>query len=86
MRVINVTSGLFTIGRGERDGFRRHLAQHGIPCDVFGLTGAGWPEGNPGEVAHPEEAQLKLVHPEDIEKAKDLYETWSANQSPTRCE
>ena len=85
MKVINATEGLFAIGRGERDGFRRHLAQHGIPCDLLGFTGAGWTQGNPGEVAQQED-QLKLVHPDDIEKATDLYGTWRANQATTRSE
>jgi len=48
--------------------------------------GAVWPEGNPGEVGQPEVDQLKLAHPEDIEKATELYGTWRANQAPARSE
>ena len=76
MNVINASEGLFAIDRRERDGFRRHLAQQGIQCDPFGFTGAVWPEGSPSEVGQPEVDQLKLVHPEDIVKAIELYRTW----------
>jgi hypothetical protein len=86
MKVINPNEGLLAIGRGERDGFRRHLAQHGIQCELFGITGARWPEGNPGEFGQPEVDRLKLVHPEELEKATELYRTWRANQAPVRSE
>ncbi len=86
MNVINATEGLFAIGRGERDSLRHHLAQHGIQRDRFGFTGAGWLEANPGDVAQPKVDQLQLVHPEDIEKAIDLYRTWRTKHAPARSE
>ena len=86
LKVINAAEGLFALGRGERDSFRRHLAQHGVQCDLFGPTGDVWPEGNASGAVTPAEDYHKPVHPEDIGIAIDVYSTWRANQVSARSE
>jgi hypothetical protein len=43
-------------------------------------SAAGWPEGDSGKILQPEEDRLKLIHPEDIEKVRELYRTWKASR------
>jgi len=80
MKVIDASSGVFTVRPEERNGFRIYLAKHEIQCDVFGFSAAGWLEGDSGEPPQSAEDQLKLLHPEDMEKVKHLYDTWKTNE------
>lgn len=84
MRVMDASSGVFAVARSEREGFRSHLAKHGISCEVFGNSGARWPEDGSGKASQPEEDQLKLVHSAEIEKVERLYRIWKANEQGLR--